>query len=186
MRETKSASKALWIEKSNSASCKANRFPISASTEAHVVSDCETTSALHRAQLRFSCEPKSKALISTSSEAVVTSLPSAKASVREAKSEAYFGANNEVISLKEKALYSTKAPSAEIAFAVLTSDPTKEKASKAKSRAMPKTIQPIRASIQPSRESVLDRLGPVNIDLQEFLSNKWKSHYEEQVYISLS
>jgi len=65
--EAKSASKALWIEIPNSALCKANGSPISALTEAHVVSNCETTSALHRSQLHFSCESKGKSLTSASS-----------------------------------------------------------------------------------------------------------------------
>ena len=105
------------LKNSNSALYKANGSQISALTEAHAISDCETTLALHKGQLHFSCKVKVKALISASSEAVVTSLPAAKASVREAKSEAQFGANSEVkvTLLKEKALYSTKAPSVEIA-----------------------------------------------------------------------
>jgi len=107
-------SQRLWIKKSNSALCKANGSLISSSTEAHVVSDCETTSALPRVQLCFSCEANDKTLISASSKAAVTSLPTAKTSVRKAKSEAHFGANNEVASLKEKVLHSTKTPSTEV------------------------------------------------------------------------
>ena len=123
--------------------CKANGSPISASTEAHVVSNYETTSALHRAQLRISREDKGKD--------TVTSLPDIKASVHEAKSEAHFGANSEATSLKGKVLHSTKAPSVEITSphgeAILTSLSAKRKALKAKSRFKPKTIQSIRASI---------------------------------------
>jgi len=166
----KSASKSIWIEESDSALCKANRSLISALTKANKVSDCETTSALHRAQLCFSREAKGKA--------AVTSLPTAKASIREAKSEAHFGANSKATSLKE-ILHSTKAPSAEVASphgeAILTSLPAKRKASKVKSRFKPKATQPIRANIQPPRVSVLDHLGPVNTDLREFLSNKQMS-----------
>jgi len=105
VRKAKSASKALWIEKSNSALCKANGSPISTSIEAHVVSNCETTSAFHRAQLHVSCEAKGKATIA--------SLSTAKDSVCEAISGAFSGTNSEATSLKEKALYCTKAPSAE-------------------------------------------------------------------------
>ena len=47
---------------------------------------------------------------------MVTSLPTVKASIYEAKSEAHFGANSEVTFLKEKVLHSTKTPSAEIAL----------------------------------------------------------------------
>ena len=94
VREAKSASKALWIEKSNSAMCKADGSLISASTKSNKVSNCKTTSALHRAQLRFSREAKGKA--------AVTLLPAAKAFVREAKSEAHFGAHSEATSLKER------------------------------------------------------------------------------------
>jgi len=105
-RKAKSALNALWVEKSNSALCKANGSLISASTEANKVSDCETILALHRAQFCFSRETKGKV--------VVTSLPASKASVREAKSEAHFGASSEATLLKEKVLHSTKTPSAEI------------------------------------------------------------------------
>ena len=116
----------------------ANRSLISVLTEANKVSDCETTSALHRAQLRFSREDKGKA--------VVTSVPAAKSFVREAKSEAQFGASSEATLLKEKVLHRTKAPSAKIASphgeTILTSLPAKRKGSKAKSKFKFKTSQP--------------------------------------------
>ena len=73
MRKAKLAPRALWIEKS-SASCEANGPLVSASGKAQKVSDYKTTSALHKAQLRFSCEAKGKALISAISEAAVASL----------------------------------------------------------------------------------------------------------------
>ena len=49
--------------------------------KAHKVSDCETTSVLHRAQSHFSHKAKGKALISAISEAAVASLSTAKASI---------------------------------------------------------------------------------------------------------
>ena len=61
--------------------------------------------------------------------------------------------------------------------------PARKSAFKAKSRAKPKTFQPIRANFQPSRVCVLNRLGSANNDLQKFLSNKQKSRSEEQVHI---
>jgi len=61
--EVRSASKAIWIEKFTSASREAKRSLVSVSSKAHMVSGCETTLALHKAQPRFSREAKGKALI---------------------------------------------------------------------------------------------------------------------------
>ena len=70
--------KALWIEKSALASRKAKRSLISASDEAHVVSGCETTPALHRAQLCSSREDKGKAPKGAISEATATKFLAAR------------------------------------------------------------------------------------------------------------
>ena len=80
------------------------------------VSDCVSTLAFRRAQLRFSRKAKGKILISAINEVAVASLFTTKASVCEARSEAHSVANSKVTSLKGKELlHSTKAPSAEIA-----------------------------------------------------------------------
>ena len=75
---------------------------VSASTEAHVVSDCKTTPALHRAKPHFSREAKGKTLISAINKAVVALLPAAKASICDARFEAPFGSNSKVTCLKKK------------------------------------------------------------------------------------
>ena len=49
-----------------------------------------------------------------------------------------------------------------------------------------KTSQPKRASFQSPRVSVLDRLGPINTYLRDYLNNKWKLRSEEPVHISSS
>jgi len=72
--KSKIASKAIWIEKSNSASCKAKKSLVLASCEATEVSNCETDSARHRAQLRYSHEAKGKAPLVANSEATAASL----------------------------------------------------------------------------------------------------------------
>ena len=119
--------------------------------EAQRVSDCETSSVLPRTQLRFSREAKDKAPVSAISEAAVALLSTEKALSCEARAEAPSGANNEFTSLEGKALYSSaKALSAHIALPrgeAMTS--ARKSAFKAKSRAKPKTFQPIKASIQP-------------------------------------
>ena len=83
-----------------------------------------------------------QAIKSAISEAAVASLPAAKASVCEARSE-----EHSVLLKGKEVLHSTKAPSAEIASphgdTILTSPPAKRKALKAKSWFKPKTIQPI-------------------------------------------
>ena len=121
------------------------------------------------AQLRSSCEAKGKALLSATSEAAATSL-----SVLSSKVTAPSGANSEVTSLKGKTQYSSaKALSAQIASPLGEAMPSARKSAfKTKFRAKPKTFQPIWANLQPSLVSVLNRLGQVNIDLREFLSNK--------------
>jgi len=100
--KAKSPSKAIWIEKSISMSCKPKRYLVSASAEAHVVSNCKTISALHRAQPRFSHKVKGKTLISAINKAAIALLPAAKAFISEARFEAHSSANSEVTSLKEK------------------------------------------------------------------------------------
>ena len=100
--EARSASKAIQIEKSTSASHRAKRTLVSASDGTHVVFGCETTSVLHKAQLHFTHEAKCKIFISANSEATLASLPVAKVLSCGAKIEALFGANNEATSLKEK------------------------------------------------------------------------------------
>ena len=157
--------------------CEAKRSLVSASDEAHKVSGCETTSALHRAQPRFSHEAKGKAPIGAISEAVVASLTAAKTLSHKVRVEAPSSANSKDISLEKKALSAhITLPSSE---AILTTPPARRKTSKAKFKTKPKIFQPIRANLQRPRVSVLDQLGPANIDLQEFLSNKRKSHPEE-------
>jgi len=49
-----------------------------------------------------------------------------------------------------------------------------------------KALQPKRVTLPSLRVSVLDRLGPVNIDLRDYLSNKRKFHFGELVHVSLS
>jgi len=79
--------------KSSSASCEAKSSLISASDEFCKVSVYEATSALLRAQPRFSREAKRKAPISAKSEAS----PSAEVTLSyEARVEAPFDANSEV------------------------------------------------------------------------------------------
>ena len=69
------SAKAIWIKKSNPASCEVRDKSLGlASYKAKTVSDCETISALHRVQPRFSREAKVKALMSANSEAITTSL----------------------------------------------------------------------------------------------------------------
>ena len=115
-RQAKSASRALWIEKSNSALCKANGSSTSASIEAQVVSDCKTTPTPHKVQLRSSREAKGKALLSATSEAAAASLSAEKAMSCGVRAEALTSANNEATSLEGKVLYSSaKALSAQIA-----------------------------------------------------------------------
>ena len=75
-----------------------------------------TTSALHGAQPRFSCETKGKALISAINEAGVASLSAAKAFRCKARFEASSYANSEATLLKgKKVLHNAKALSAQIA-----------------------------------------------------------------------
>ena len=66
--------------------------------------------------------------------------------------------------------------------AILTSPIAKRKAFKAKSKAS----QPKRANFQSPRVSVMYRLGPVNTDLRDYLSNKRKLRSDEPAHISLS
>ena len=63
--------------------------------------------------------------------------------------------------------------------AILGSSITKNKVFKAN----PKAFQPKRANFQSLRVSVLDRLGPVNTDLRDYLSNKQKLHSEESIHV---
>ena len=98
------ASKAIWIDKSTSTSCEAKRSLDSASGGALVVYGCETTSALHRAQLHSSCEVKAKALMGAIREATVALLTAIKTFSREARVEAPSGADSEATSLEGKAL----------------------------------------------------------------------------------
>ena len=100
-REVKSALRDLWIGKSNSALYKAKGSSTSASREVKVVSDCKTTPAPHKAQLRSSCEAKGKALFSATSEAAATLLSALSYEVT-----VHSGANSEATSLKGKALHS--------------------------------------------------------------------------------
>ena len=51
---------------------------------------------------------------------------------------------------------------------------------------MPRTSQPKEVSYQSPRVSTLDRLGLVNIDLRDYLSNKQKLRSEETIHISPS
>ena len=53
-------------------------------------------------------------------------------------------------------------------------------------KARPKVSQPNRANFQSPRVSVMDRLGPVNTDLRNYLSTKQKFCSEEPTYISPS
>jgi len=120
--------------------------------------------------------------------------PSAKDLCREARGKAPLGANSEVILASlEKQLCTTKlsTPSkAELkpceatllSEAILTSPIAKRKAFKAK----PRASQPKGTSFQSSRVSVLDRLGPINTDLRNYLSNKRKLRSEKLVHISPS
>ena len=109
-REAKTASKAIWIVKSSSASCEAKSSLISASDELCKVSGYEATSALLRAQPRFSCKAKRKAPISAKSEAEATLNC-------EARVEASSGTNSKVIPLQSRALLNNaKAPSTHIAW----------------------------------------------------------------------
>ena len=110
-RKVKPALRALWIEKSNSASCKAKGSSTSVSREAIIVSNDKITPAPHKAQLRSSRKAKGKALVSATSEAATTSLSALSCEVIVPS-----GANNEVTSLKGRALNSSaKALSAQIA-----------------------------------------------------------------------
>jgi len=121
-----------------------------------------------------------------------------KASVtREVRDKALVAANNEVIlaSFEGKALHSKakltskgRAKTSSLCEATLSGEAilpspiAKRKAFKAK----PRASQSKEASFQSSRVSVLDRLGPVNTDLRDYLSNKRKLRLEEPVHISSS
>jgi len=113
---------------------------------------------------------------------------SAKDLSREAKDEAPLSANIEVISasLKGRSLRSrVKLASkgrAKIGEAILVSPITKKKTFKTK----PKASQPKGANFQSPQASVMNRLGLVNTDLRDYLSNKRKLRSEEPVHISSS
>ena len=53
-------------------------------------------------------------------------------------------------------------------------------------KAKPKAFQPKRAKFQLHRVFVLDQLGPANIDLRDYLSNKRKLHSKDTIHVSPS
>ena len=130
-------------------------------------------------------EANSRASVRANNIANPTSLsaPSTKNLRREARGKALLSANIEalLISLTGKTLHRarfaskgrTKAvtsprkatPPGE---AILASPIAKRKVFKAR----PKASQPNRANFQSPRVSMMDRLGPVNTDLRDYLSNK--------------
>jgi len=120
--------------------------------------------------------------------------PSAKNLCHEARNKAPLGANSEAIpaSLEGKALHDkakfaskgrTKKGEATLSGEVLLASAiTRKKALKAK----PKVSQPKGDNIKSSQVFVMDWLGPVNIDLRDYLSNKRKLRSEESIHISSS
>ena len=117
---------------------------------------------------------------------------------REARGKAPLGANSEAIltslegrAMRRKAKLISKGRAKTVALpckvtlsgeSILASPIAERKAFKAK----PRASQPKGVSFQSSRVSVLDRLGPVNTDLRDYLSNKQKLRLEEPVHISSS
>ena len=148
LSKPKTSSKAIWIKKSNLASCEAKKSLVLASHEATEVSNCETDSALHRAQLHHSREAKGKAPIGANSEATAAllktkeSLSSARRTLsRKARIESPLSANNEATITLLKTKSALKASPGEAKpcgeakhcrEAIIASPATRSKASKAK------------------------------------------------------
>jgi len=158
---------------SSLASYEAKSSLISVSDKACRVSGYKATSAQLGAQPRFSAKLRVKhpSVLKAKLRSQLKKLLAARLELKH-----LLGANSEVTSLHNRALLnSAKAPSAHIASprseAMTSAKLRLTKACKAKYRSKPKTFQPNRANLQPPRVSMLDRLGPTNTNLREFLSH---------------
>jgi len=139
-----------------------------------------------KAKTRLSSETKAKALCVLSEATSLTLSDGAKAAFNSCEANALYAFGETKASTRKVLLSNAKTASPNEAKrhgeAILASPMVKRKTSKAK----PKASQPKKFILRSPRVPILDRLGPVNKDLMDYLSNKRKFSSEEPVHISSS
>ena len=144
--------------------------------------------ALNRAKgkARFSSEAKARAPSVQSEDTSLVPSRAAKIAPNSSETNTLYAFGEAKASASKVLLSSAKTvspskakPHSEAILALLM---VKREASKAKSKAS----QPKKVILQSRRVSMLDRLGPVNTDLRDYLNNKRKLHSEESIHISPS
>jgi len=177
------------VKWTNSASDKAKRASLSlliASGEAALTTCGREGVALNRAKTKacFSSEAKAKSLC-VSSEAISQA----------SSGGARIASNNEVNTLCASSEAQASASEANKALLTKATSSGEAKAHGEFKPASPmakqttfkkvksKTFQPKGVILQSFRVSMLDRLGPINTDLRDYLSNKRKLRCEEPIHI---